>query len=118
MTSTPERRQDRKQKKIARRMQDANVLYRMERDDVLRSLDPEKLLAHFIRWKRPVPKFWGKQDAPLAIMHRARLDLPNFDHAERLLSAMWLVAHRYPLPQGTELTDGVFLDHRTGMIRT
>jgi hypothetical protein len=117
MTTTPERRQARKAKKLARGLRDADVLYRMERDAVLRSLDPEKLLAHFIRWRRPVPKFWGKPDAPLAIMHRARLDLPGFDHSERLVSALWLVAHQYGLPEGVTLRDGLLVDTRAGMMK-
>jgi hypothetical protein len=108
MTTRNEKLQLRKKKQLARQLQTADVLYRMERDAVLRGLDPEKLMAHFVRWKRPIPKFWGKVDAPLAIMHRARLELANnFSKEECMASALWLIAHQYQLPAGMELKDGI-----------
>jgi hypothetical protein len=103
------KKERRKANAIRRQREEVDVQYRAERDAVLRSLDVEQLIAHFIKWKRPVPHEWGGPNVALAVMHRARLALPSFTYAEKLSSAQWLVAHHYKLPLALDLRDGVLL---------
>lgn len=64
--------------------------------------------ALFLRWKRPLPKMWGtdKPNVQLAVMHMARLHVPEMTPDEKMLSAKWLVANGYSFTPGIELKDG------------
>jgi hypothetical protein len=106
---TENRKERRKQRIQDRQQRTMDALFRAERDAVLRSLDVQQMQAFMIKWKQPVPSNWGKPDAALGVMHRARLALPTFNYEEKLVSAMWLVAHQYPLPVGIQLVDGVLV---------
>lgn len=96
-----------KQSRVARQQRTVDAMFRLERDQILRELDVEKMTAFLIKWKQKVPEKWGKPDAALAIMHRARLALGSFHYDEKLKSAQWLVAHLYSLPVGMMLKDGI-----------
>lgn len=81
--------------------------FRLERNSVLRSLDPHMMTAFFLRWKQPLPDVWAKDkpDAQLACMHYARIQCEDMLDAERLTSAKWLVQNTYSLPSGWTISD-------------
>ncbi len=95
------------------RIEKANAAYRAERADVLRSLSVERMIKLFKKYNQPIPKEWGNPLqpksilVPLAVMHRARLALPDFTYAEKLLSAQWLTDHNYPIPPAFQIKDGI-----------
>lgn len=96
----------RKFKNLARSQKMRMVVFRMERDAVLRSLSVEGMLKLLVKWNQPVPKNWGDPLAPLAIMHAARVQLPSFSYEEKIASARWLANNKFPLPPPWVYRDG------------
>jgi hypothetical protein len=80
------------------------VLFRGDRDMTLRSLDVAQMRAFFFRWDQPWPPSFDENLTAQAAMHYARLSLLNFDPAEKLFSALWLMGHKFDLPAGITVT--------------
>jgi hypothetical protein len=78
-----------------------SVVFRMERDAILRSLDVVALDHFFKKWKQPTPK----SITPMQLMHYTRLQLDTFTYEEKLTSAKWIADVGLPLPKGFELVD-------------
>jgi hypothetical protein len=78
------------------------LVFRMERDAILRELDVKKMENFMRRNKQKVPKY-THPTVPYALMHNARLQVLNFSPEEKLESAMWLRANNYSLPKGMKL---------------
>lgn len=79
------------------------IVFRAERDFVLRSLDVQKMKEFFTRWQQPWPPSFSKPNIPLAAMHKARLDILAFTPPEKLFSALWLIGHQFELPEQLKL---------------
>lgn len=76
------------------------AVFRADRDQVLRSLDVNEMKKFFKRWSQKLPDRWVTKHVPLAVMHKARLQILAFTPKEKLLSALWLAAHDFNLPDG------------------
>lgn len=98
--------QKRKLRDALRSSKAQQVLFRMERDAVLRELSTEKMMALLLKWKQPIPKQWGHPLGPLLVMHAARIQLPSFSIAEKMVSAKFMVKHGYTLPPPWKYVDG------------
>jgi hypothetical protein len=98
---------ERKRRALQKKLRETREQFIAERDEVLRSLDHEKFMALFLKWQQPTPKFGGPEMV-LAIMHRARLALPDtFNYSEKLTSALWLKSHNFELPAMYVLREGI-----------
>jgi hypothetical protein len=71
--------------------------YIIERDTMLRKLDPEACTAHFKKWSIPMPPMgWADPvEVPMIMMHKCRLTLTTFSEAEKAISREWLSARGY-----------------------
>lgn len=69
-----------------------------ERDEALRSLDKEKIIAYCKKYNMNIP-----QDEKLlfAGVHKARLGIKNITLEEQMESAIWLLENGFRLPEYT-----------------
>lgn len=63
--------------------------FKKERDEVLRSLDPQRVDEFFRRFNPEMPAYVGPE-VPAIMMHMARLKVKSFTREEKEVSRRWL----------------------------
>jgi hypothetical protein len=83
------------------------LVFRMQRDAILREMDVKKMEAFMRRHKQKVPNY-VHPSVPIAMMHMARLQIRAFTSEEKIVSAKWLMENNYTnLPNGITYVDGI-----------
>ena len=68
--------------------------YVVERNEVMRSLDVDRVIAFQKKHNPDMPTFSTRHVAEIA-MHKARLHIKAFTEAEKEISRQWLRSHGY-----------------------
>lgn len=69
-----------------------------DRDDALRSLDKEKIIAYCKKYNANIPQ---DEKVLFAGVHKARLGITNITVDEQVESAIWLLENGFKLPEYT-----------------
>lgn len=70
--------------------------YVRERDEMLRSLDPQRIMAFHAKHNPASPPMRPAVALPAA--HKARVQAASLTEEERQLSRAWLIEHGYSAP--------------------
>lgn len=72
--------------------------FAQERDEALRSLDKEKIIAYCKKYNMNIPQ---DEKVLFAGVHKARLGIKNITLEEQMESAIWLLGNGFRLPTYT-----------------
>jgi hypothetical protein len=76
--------------------------FNRDRDAALRSLDRGQFEQFQKKWNLPRPREWI-DDAWLASMHKARLQINTFTQTEKAISRLWLARNGFTEQVGTKM---------------